>query len=207
MTQNSNVCVTPGDVVRASMLALLDTLRIVFQIPLDWLRFVWIIGTLLILGTLRVCWKLLTISFVILWALIKEFWRTETKEEAKARWERVASEIRRKFVAWLKSLWRGVIRFVVFIGKCFRFLWKSCLFLIYLLSFCSDRLEGLAGGLSPIADDADADVDEYAEDDSAVYEEGDYDDSPAEDDEYVASSDEELEGDEEYDEDNMDSDR
>lgn len=207
MTQNSNVCVTPGDVVRASMLALLDTLRIVFQIPLDLLRFVWILGLCLISGSLRVCWKLLTISFVILWALIKEFWRTETKEEAKARWERVASEIRRKFVAWLKSLWRGVIRFVVFIGKCFRFLWKSCLFLIYLLSFCSDRLEGLAGGLSPIADDADADVDEYAEDDSAVYEEGDYDDSPAEDDEYVASSDEELEGDEEYDEDNMDSDR
>ena len=207
MTQNSNVCVTPGDVVRASMLALLDTLRIVFQIPLDWLRFVWIIGTLLILGTLRVCWKLLTISFVILWALIKEICRTETEEEARARWKRVAREIRRKFVAWLKSLWRGVIRFVVFIGKCFRFLWKSCLFLIYLLSFCSDRLEGLAGGLSPIADDADADVDEYAEDDSAVYEEGDYDDSPAEDDEYVASSDEELEGDEEYDEDNMDSDR
>lgn len=207
MTQNSNVCVTPGDVVRASMLALLDSLRIVFQIPLDLLRFVWILGLCLISGSLRVCWKLLTISFVILWALIKEFWRTETKEEAKARWERVASEIRRKFVAWLKSLWRGVIRFVVFIGKCFRFLWKSCLFLIYLLSFCSDRLEGLAGSLAPIADDADADVDEYAEDDSAVYEEGDYDDSPAEDDEYVASSDEELEGDEEYDEDNMDSDR
>lgn len=207
MTQNSNVCVTPGDVVRASMLALLDSLRIVFQIPLDLLRFVWILGLCLISGSLRVCWKLLTISFVILWALIKEFWRTETKEEAKARWERVASEIRRKFVAWLKSLWRGVIRFVVFIGKCFRFLWKSCLFLIYLLSFCSDRLEGLAGSLAPIADDTDDNVDEYAEDDSAVYEEGDYDDSPAEDDEYVASSDEELEGDEEYDEDNMDSDR
>lgn len=207
MTQNSNVCVTPGDVVRASMLALLDTLRIVFQIPLDLLRFVWILGLCLISGSLRVCWKLLTISFVILWALIKEFWRTETKEEARARWKRVASEIRRKFVAWLKSLWRGVIRFVVFIGKCFRFLWKSCLFLIYLLSFCSDRLEGLAGSLAPIADDTDDNVDEYAEDDSAVYEEGDYDDSPAEDDEYVASSDEELEGDEEYDEDNMDSDR
>lgn len=207
MTQNSNVCVTPGDVVRASMLALLDTLRIVFQIPLDLLRFVWILGLCLISGSLRVCWKLLTISFVILWALIKEFWRTETKEEARARWERGAPERRRKFVAWLKSLWRGVIRFVVFIGKCFRFLWKSCLFLIYLLSFCSDRLEGLAGSLAPIADDTDDNVDEYAEDDSAVYEEGDYDDSPAEDDEYVASSDEELEGDEEYDEDNMDSDR
>ncbi len=207
MTQNSNVCVTPGDVVRASMLALLDSLRIVFQIPLDLLRFVWILGLCLISGSLKVCWKLIAFSFVILWALIKEFLRTETKEEAKARWERGAPERRRKFVAWLKSLWRGVIRFVVFIGKCFRFLWKSCLFLIYLLSFCSDRLEGLAGSLAPIADDADADVDEYAEDDSAVYEEGDYDDSPAEEDEYVASSDEELEGDEEYDEDNMDSDR
>lgn len=207
MTQNSNVCVTPGDVVRASMLALLDTLRIVFQIPLDLLRFVWILGLCLISGSLRVCWKLLTISFVILWALIKEFWRTETKEEARARWKRVASEIRRKFVAWLKSLWRGVIRFVVFIGKCFRFLWKSCLFLIYLLSFCSDRLEALAGSLAPIADDTDDNVDEYAEDDSAVYEEGDYDDFPAEEDEYVDPSDEELEGDEEYDEDNMDSDR
>lgn len=207
MTQNSNVCVTPGDVVRASMLALLDSLRIVFQIPLDLLRFVWILGLCLISGSLKVCWKLIAFSFVILRALIKEILRTETKEEAKARWERGAPERRRKFVAWLKSLWRGVIRFVVFIGKCFRFLWKSCLFLIYLLSFCSDRLEGLAGSLAPIADDTDADVDEYAEDDSAVYEEGDYDDSPAEDDEYVASSDEELEGDEEYDEDNMDSDR
>lgn len=207
MTQNSNVCVTPGDVVRASMLALLDSLRIVFQIPLDLLRFVWILGLCLISGSLKVCWKLIAFSFVILWALIKEILRTETKEEAKARWERGAPERRRKFVAWLKSLWRGVIRFVVFIGKCFRFLWKSCLFLIYLLSFCSDRLEGLAGSLAPIADDTDDNVDEYAEDDSAVYEEGDYDDSPAEDDEYVASSDEELEGDEEYDEDNMDSDR
>lgn len=207
MTQNSNVCVTPGDVVRASMLALLDTLRIVFQIPLDLLRFVWILGLCLIFGSLKVCWKLIAFSFVILWALIKEILRTETREEAKARWERGAPERRRKFVAWLKSLWRGVIRFVVFIGKCFRFLWKSCLFLIYLLSFCSDRLEGLAGSLAPIADDTDDNVDEYAEDDSAVYEEGDYDDSPAEDDEYVASSDEELEGDEEYDEDNMDSDR
>ncbi len=207
MTQNSNVCVTPGDVVRASMLALLDTLRIVFQIPLDLLRFVWILGLCLIFGSLKVCWKLIAFSFVILWALIKEILRTETREEAKARWERGAPERRRKFVAWLKSLWRGVIRFVVFIGKCFRFLWKSCLFLIYLLSFCSDRLEGLAGSLAPIADDTDDNVDEYAEDDSAVYEEGDYDDSPAEDDEYVVSSDEELEGDEEYDEDNMDSDR
>lgn len=195
MSQNSNVSVTPGEVLRTSLPALWDTLRVFFQIPLDWLRFVWIIGTLLILGTLRVCWKLLTISFVILWALIKEICRLETQSEAKARWERGAPERRRKFVAWLKSLWRGVIRFVVFIGKCFRFLWKSCLFLIYLLSFCSDRLEGLAGGLSPIADDADADVDEYA------------DDSPAEEDEYVDPSDEELEGDEEYDEDNMDSDR
>lgn len=207
MIQNSNVCVTPGDVVRASMLALLDSLRIVFQIPLDLLRFVWILGLCLISGSLKVCWKLIAFSFVILRALIKEILRTETKEEAKARWERGAPERRRKFVAWLKSLWRGVIRFVVFIGKCFRFLWKSCLFLIYLLSFCSDRLEGLAGSLAPIADDTDDNVDEYAEDDSAVYEEGDYDDSPAEDDEYVASSDEELEGDEEYDEDNMDSDR
>lgn len=207
MTQNSNVCVTPGDVVRASILALLDTLRIVFQIPLDLLRSVWILGLCLIFGSLKVCWKLIAFSFVILFAILKEFLRTETREEARARWERGAPERRRKFVAWLKSLWRGVIRFVVFIGKCFRFLWKSCLFLIYLLSFCSDRLEGLAGSLAPIADDTDDNVDEYAEDDSAVYEEGDYDDSPAEEDEYVASSDEEPEGEEAYDEDNMDSDR
>ncbi len=199
MPQNSNVSVTPGDVLRTSLPALWDALRVFFQIPLDWLRFVWIIGTLLILGTLRVCWKLLTVSFVILWALIKEFFkelcRTETQSEAEARWERGAPERRRKFVAWLKSLWRGVIRFVVFIGKCFRFLWKSCLFLIYLLSFCSDRLEGLAGSLAPIADDTDADVDEYA------------DDSPAEEDVYVDPSDEEPEGEESYDDDNMDSDR
>lgn len=195
MSQNSNVSVTPGDVLRTSLPALWDALRVFFQIPLDWLRFVWIIGTLLILGTLRVCRKVLTVSFVILWALIKEILRTETKEEAKARWERGAPERRRKFVAWLKSLWRGVIRFVVFIGKCFRFLWKSCLFLIYLLSFCSDRLEGLAGSLAPIADDTDDNVDEYA------------DDSPAEEDEYVDPSDEEPEGEESYDEDDMDSDR
>lgn len=207
MTQNSNVCVTPGDVLRSSMLALLDTLRIVFQIPLDLLRFVWILGLCLILGSLKVCWKLIAFSFVILFAILKEFSRMETREEARARLERDAPERRRKLAALLKSAWRGVINVVVFIGKCFRFSWKSFLFLIYLLSFCSDRLEGLAGGLAPIADDADADVDEYAEDDSAVYEEGDYDDTPAEDDEYVAASDEELEGDEEYDEDNMDSDR
>lgn len=207
MTQNSNVSVTPGDVLRTSLPALWDALRVFLQIPLDWLRFVWIIGIFLILGTLRICLKLLTVSFAILWALIKEIFRLETQDEAKARWERGAPERRRKFVAGLKSLWHGVLHVVAFIGKCFRFSWKSCLFLIYLLSFCSDRLEGLAGGLAPIADDTDADVDEYAEDDSAVCEEGVYDDSPSEEDEYVESFDEEQEGEEAYDEDNMDSDR
>lgn len=181
MSQNSNVSVTPGSLVGTLPLALWDTLRIYLLFPVDWIVFsLKLIGKLFIIS-----WKVVAYPL----GLLKRAYVYDSKLQKNPHMKETF------FRDMSKGIWSVIRDFIRLIVKCVYVSWRCLLFLIYLLSFCSDRLEGLAGSLAPIADDTDDNVDEYA------------DDSPAEEDEYVDPSDEEPEGEESYDEDDMDSDR
>ena len=190
MIQNGNASITQMNVVQALLLGLWDSLRIFLRMLMDWL----LIFKFLFFVSLIICWKVIALPFIILGKLIAWHRRQQAIRNGELPrpepfgWQK----IKRGYQAVMKAC-RWVINFI---GKCFRFLWKSFLFLIYLLTFCSDRLEGFVpAALTSEPDDSpeegshsyDAGYEEDEYPDSG--EEGDYDDAEPEEYEEINSDD------------------